>query len=82
MAVLLVDCSGRRNVPRPFFRVSEIESGVNCRVRLNNCDGTFAEEVVVPATSECLSELRLGDRVCVHYWDGKPVGIELVRRAT
>jgi hypothetical protein len=68
-----------------FGRFWGLASSTTCRVRFNNCDGSVAEEVVVPASPEAVSLLRsvpLGSPVCVRYWDGNPVGVELLARAS
>jgi hypothetical protein len=52
-----------------------------CRVRLNNCDGSFAEELIVSIpvdATELVRALRLGDRVCVRFWLGEAIGIKQV----
>jgi hypothetical protein len=68
-----------------YGRFWGLDSSTSCRVRFDNCDGSFDEEVVVPASPEAVSLLRsapLRASVCVHYWDGNPVGVELLDRTS
>lgn len=51
-------------------------SGVYGRIHVNNSDGSFHEEVIVPLGREMLRGLRPGDWVCIHFWDREPMWLE------